>query len=99
MMRPHAVAGLLAAIALAAGPAQAQSDDLKRPDPAYEPREVVEIQLEALQANNSPNTDAGIAQAWAFAHPENRAQTGPVAALQAHAAQPALCLPAQPRPP
>lgn len=73
-------AGVWVALALCMAPAMAlgQSGDLKRPDPAYSPREVVAIQLDALQANDAPNSDAGIAQAWAFAHPDNRAQTGPL---------------------
>ena len=42
------------------------------------PAEVVEIQLTALQANDVPQTDAGIAQTWAFAHPDNKRMTGPL---------------------
>jgi hypothetical protein len=42
------------------------------------PAEVVAIQLNALQANDTPETDAGIAQTWAFAHPDNRRVTGPL---------------------
>lgn len=72
-------AGWLAALVLLAAPAAwGQSSDLKHPDPAYGPEEVVAIQLNALQANDAPEADAGIAQVWAFAHPDNRAQTGPL---------------------
>ena len=51
--------------------------DLLRPDPALSPAEVVVIQLDALQGNES-ETDAGIAQTWAFAHPDNKRMTGPL---------------------
>ena len=48
------------------------------PDPTLSPAEVVAIQLTALQANDSPEPDAGIAQTFAFAHPDNRRVTGPL---------------------
>ncbi len=48
------------------------------PDPALSPAEVIDIQLSALQANDTPERDAGIAQTWAFAHPDNRRMTGPL---------------------
>ena len=51
--------------------------DLQAPDPALSPAEVVAIQLDALQANEA-ETDAGIAQTWAFAHPDNKRMTGPL---------------------
>lgn len=44
------------------------------PSPAFEPKHVVELQLDGLRQND----DAGIAQAWAFAHPENKKLTGPL---------------------
>jgi hypothetical protein len=47
-------------------------------DPALSPAEVVEIQLSALQTNDSPEADAGIARTWAFAHPDNKRMTGPL---------------------
>jgi hypothetical protein len=52
--------------------------DLLMPDPALSPAEVVSIQLDALQANDTPETDAGITQTWAFAHPDNKRVTGPL---------------------
>ena len=52
--------------------------DLVKPDPAIAPVEVVAIQLKALQFNDNPEPDFGIAQTWAFAHPRNRAVTGPL---------------------
>ncbi len=52
--------------------------DLVEPDPSIAPAEVVAIQLKALQFNDNPEPDFGIAQTWAFAHPRNRAATGPL---------------------
>ena len=52
--------------------------DLVKPDPSIAPVEVVAIQLKALQFNDNPEPDFGIAQTWAFAHPRNRAATGPL---------------------
>ena len=45
------------------------------PDPAFTPGEVVRIQLEALRHNDGQ--DRGIAVAFRFASPANRANTGP----------------------
>jgi hypothetical protein len=52
--------------------------DVLQPDPNRSPAEVVAIQLNALQANDTPEPDAGIAQSFAFAHPDNRRVTGPL---------------------
>jgi hypothetical protein len=38
----------------------------------------VAIQMKALQFNDNPVGDFGIAQTWNFAHPRNRAATGPL---------------------
>jgi hypothetical protein len=51
--------------------------DLLAPDPDLSPAEVVAIQLNALQRNEA-DTDAGIAQTFAFAHPDNKRMTGPL---------------------
>jgi Domain of unknown function (DUF4864) len=58
--------------------ASSWATDILVPDPALSPAEVVEIQLTALQANDAPESDAGIAQTWAFAHPDNKRMTGPL---------------------
>jgi hypothetical protein len=58
--------------------ASSWAEDIRTPDPALSPAEVVEIQLTALQANDAPQTDAGIAQIWVFAHPDNKRMTGPL---------------------
>lgn len=63
-------------LALLAAPAAAQQP--ATPDPALSAQDVVEIQLKALARNDDPAPDAGIAQVWAFAHPDNRAMTGPL---------------------
>ena len=52
--------------------------DVLRPDPTRSPAEVIAIQLSALQANDTPERDAGIAQTFAFAHPDNKRVTGPL---------------------
>jgi len=48
------------------------------PDSAMSAVRVVEIQLDALRHNDEPHPDAGIERTWAFAHPANRAVTGPL---------------------
>ena len=52
--------------------------ELIKADPSIDPKEVIQIQLNALKVNNSPFKDAGIAQTWEFAHPNNRKFTGPL---------------------
>lgn len=60
--------------------------DLIRPAASYSPQEVVEIQLLGLQAEDS---DLGIEQVWLFAHPANKAMTGPLARFRTLFANPA----------
>jgi len=67
---------LAAALLLVTSPSLAA--ELIMPDPALSPAEVVETQLSALQANDTPEPDAGITQTWAFAHPDNKRMTGPL---------------------
>ena len=52
--------------------------EIIKPEPTISPKEVILIQLKALQINNNPYIDAGIEQTWAFAHPKNRIYTGPL---------------------
>jgi len=47
------------------------------PDPQFMAQDVLEIQLLGLQAA-SQDRQSGIEQVWRFAHPENKAVTGPV---------------------
>ena len=51
--------------------------DLVKPNSDLKPFEVLKIQLNSLKNNNSPYKDAGIEQTWEFAHPVNKASTGP----------------------
>ena len=52
--------------------------EMIRPDPSISAKDVISIQLKALQINNSPFENAGIEQTWEFAHPNNRKFTGPL---------------------
>lgn len=64
-------------VMMAARPATAQAP--VEPDVALAPEDVISIQLKALSvAQNDPATNSGIARVWAFAHPANRAVTGPL---------------------
>ena len=52
--------------------------ELLKPKPEINPEQVVKIQLSSLMNNNEPYLNAGIEQTWEFAHPSNRAFTGPI---------------------
>ena len=52
--------------------------ELLKPAPEIKPEDVVKIQLSSLMNNNKPYLNAGIEQTWEFAHPSNRAFTGPI---------------------
>ena len=52
--------------------------ELLKPNPSIKPKEVISIQLLALQNNSVPFNNAGIIQTWEFAHPSNRQYTGPL---------------------
>ena len=52
--------------------------ELIKPNSNLLPKEVISIQLTALQKNNLPYDNAGIEQTWEFAHPSNRKFTGPL---------------------
>ena len=54
------------------------SADLIKPNSNLKPYDVLMIQLNSLKNNNNPYKDAGIEQAWEFAHPINKASTGPL---------------------
>ncbi|TVM07861.1 MAG: DUF4864 domain-containing protein [Halomonas sp.] len=70
-----AALGLL--ISLMVAPSLA-AQSMVEPKPSFSPEDVVRIQLDALAANDEPTRNAGIEQVWAFAHPNNRAVTGPL---------------------
>jgi len=48
------------------------------PDPSLSPRDVVSIQIEALQQNDTPYEDRGIEVTFEFASPTNQRVTGPL---------------------
>ena len=52
--------------------------DLVKPNSNLKPFDVLIIQLNSLKNNNNPYKDAGIEQTWEFAHPINKASTGPL---------------------
>jgi hypothetical protein len=72
-----AAALLSVAASPATQPTPGSGGDVK-PDPKYSPQEVVKIQLQAMQHNDDPTPDAGIAVTFRFASPSNQAQTGPL---------------------
>ena len=52
--------------------------DLIKPSSNLKPFDVLMIQLNSLKNNDNPYKDAGIEQTWEFAHPINKASTGPL---------------------
>ena len=56
----------------------ASNADLIKPNSNLKPLDVLMIQLNSLKNNNNPYKDAGIEQTWEFAHPINKASTGPL---------------------
>ena len=76
-MNPLALSALVLALPLALLLTRAGAPD-PEPSPDLGPAEVVRIQVEALGANDTPAPDAGIAAAFRFASPGNRAATGPL---------------------
>ena len=52
--------------------------ELIKPNINLKPIDVLLIQLDSLKNNNNPYKDAGIEQTWEFAHPSNKAATGPL---------------------
>ncbi|MEM8556868.1 MAG: DUF4864 domain-containing protein [Bacteroidota bacterium] len=70
------VAALLAVFLLAAAPDS--SDEEPQPSPDLTPEEVIRLQVEALQQNDTPYPDAGIEAAFRFASPANKQATGPL---------------------
>jgi Domain of unknown function (DUF4864) len=55
----------------------AQIADLT-PRPELSPEQVVQYQVDALQHNDEPKSDAGIERAFRFASPSNKQMTGPL---------------------
>ena len=50
----------------------------QEPNPRLSPREVVQLQLDALRTVDRPSKDAGFATVFRFTSPENQEQTGPL---------------------
>lgn len=61
------------------GSPTASAQQFVHPSPNLSPEQVVEVQLKSLQNNDDPVPDHGIQQTWIFAHPSNKAMTGPLA--------------------
>jgi len=78
MIRSHFQPVLLMTILLLSIASHVAATGLIGPDPKLTPEEVVAIQLEALQHNDDPTPNAGIAQTYALAHPDNKRVTGPL---------------------
>lgn len=55
-----------------------QANEGAQPKPDLLPEQVITIQLQALQHNDTPEKDSGIAVAFRFASPANQAATGPL---------------------
>jgi hypothetical protein len=68
---------ILLSCASASGAAPSQLADLV-PRPELSPQEVVQYQVDALQQNDDPKSDAGIERAFRFASPSNKQVTGPL---------------------
>lgn len=73
------IAGLTALLLASA----AAADRRPAPAPSLSPADVVRIQLQALQHNDVPHPDAGIAEVYRFASPGNRRMTGSLARFAA----------------
>ena len=80
---------ILVIVALCSMPAVSMADDDKvsasvssqiiMPSPELVPEEVVEIQLLGLKLTKGDSSSVEMQQVWAFAHPSNKAMTGPLA--------------------
>ncbi len=66
-----------------AAPAGASHLSLTEPDPSLSPEDVVSIQIEALQQNDTPYEDRGIEVTFNFASPTNKRVTGPLERFKA----------------
>ena len=81
MVHMKVFATVIAGIVLLAAAGAATAQEIG-PDPALAPEDVLSIQLTALQNNDNPEPNAGIRQAFALAHPDNRRITGPLARFE-----------------
>ena len=74
------VTALLVALAAPAGATDLPQTE---PDPSLSPRDVVNIQIEALRNNDIPYEDRGVEVTFNFASPANRRMTGPLERFKA----------------
>jgi len=78
MIRPRFIPAMFVSAFLLSIAGHAAAAEPIGPDPALAPEEVVAIQLKALMHNDDPTPNAGIAQTFALAHPDNKRVTGPL---------------------
>jgi hypothetical protein len=78
MPRRLAISWFLALAATAMPASSAEERVAPVPKPELTPGQVIEIQLEALQFNDRPAKNSGIATTFQFASPSNREMTGPL---------------------
>ena len=79
----RAIAFVLFAIMLLAYPTHILRADegnsaIIQPSPTLSPEDVVEIQLLGLKLTKGDSSSVEMQQVWAFAHPSNKAMTGPL---------------------
>ena len=82
---------VLLSCASASGAASSQLADLV-PRPELSPQQVVQYQVDALQQNDDPKSDAGIERAFRFASPSNKQVTGPSGEICADREEPCVFL-------
>ena len=70
--------GITALFVVLAAPVEATHLPQTEPDPSLSPQDVVSIQIEALQHNDTPYEDRGIEVTFNIASPTNKRVTGPL---------------------
>ena len=68
----------IASVVLLVSPVAADHLPQTEPDPSLSPQDVVSIQIEALQNNDTPYENRGIEITFNFASPANKSVTGPI---------------------
>ena len=74
---------LILAVLIVAAPVGATHLPQSEPDPSLSPQDVVSIQIEAMQHNDTPYDDRGIEVTFNFASPTNKRVTGPLERFKA----------------
>ena len=75
--------GITVLLVVLAAPVGATHLPQTEPDPSLSPQDVVSIQIEALQHNDTPYVDRGIEVTFNFASPTNKRVTGPLERFKA----------------